>query len=229
MYGATLGSVVDDAVVRSCLAAGFYPHRAYEVTETSAALALVAAGLGVAVLPDSIRSAPREGVRVQGDRGRAAVTPRPRLARGRHLAAAAESLKVLERNDVFLEGDPEGSGMKIAKVEAIPFAIPYRKPLRFASGEVHAAEHVLVRVHTDDGLVGTADAPPRPFTYGETQDVDRRGRSSEHLRARDRRSHRPGTRGRPRSARTAPSPTRSPRRPSTWRCGTSSASRWACR
>jgi L-Ala-D/L-Glu epimerase len=59
--------------------------------------------------------------------------------------------------------------LKISKVEAIPFAIPYRKPLRFASGEVTAAEHVLVRVHTDSGLVGTAEAPPRPFTYGETQ------------------------------------------------------------
>lgn len=59
--------------------------------------------------------------------------------------------------------------MKITKVEAIPFAIPYTKPLRFASGEVHVAEHVLVRVHTDDGVVGVAEAPPRPFTYGETQ------------------------------------------------------------
>jgi L-alanine-DL-glutamate epimerase-like enolase superfamily enzyme len=59
--------------------------------------------------------------------------------------------------------------MKITKVEAIPFTIPYRKPLRFASGEVTEAEHVLVRVHTDDGLTGTAEAPPRPFTYGETQ------------------------------------------------------------
>lgn len=59
--------------------------------------------------------------------------------------------------------------MKITRVEAIPFAIPYTKPLRFASGEVHVAEHVLVRVHTDQGLVGTAEAPPRPFTYGETQ------------------------------------------------------------
>ncbi|MFI0462726.1 mandelate racemase/muconate lactonizing enzyme family protein [Saccharopolyspora sp. 5N102] len=60
--------------------------------------------------------------------------------------------------------------MKITRIEAIPFAIPYRKPLRFASGEVHVAEHVLVRVHTDDGLVGVAEAPPRPFTYGETQE-----------------------------------------------------------
>ncbi|ADB74033.1 mandelate racemase/muconate lactonizing enzyme family protein [Geodermatophilus obscurus] len=59
--------------------------------------------------------------------------------------------------------------MKIDRIEAIPFAIPYRKPLRFASGEVHVADHVLVRVHTDDGVVGVAEAPPRPYTYGETQ------------------------------------------------------------
>lgn len=59
--------------------------------------------------------------------------------------------------------------MKIIAVEAIPFSIPYLKPLKFASGEVHAAHHVLVRVRTDDGVVGVSEAPPRPFTYGETQ------------------------------------------------------------
>ncbi|MGP9780918.1 enolase [Arthrobacter sp. MYb211] len=59
--------------------------------------------------------------------------------------------------------------MKIARIEAIPYAIPYTHPLRFASGEVHTADHVLVRVHTDEGIIGTADAPPRPYTYGETQ------------------------------------------------------------
>ncbi|USQ81391.1 enolase [Ornithinimicrobium faecis] len=59
--------------------------------------------------------------------------------------------------------------MKITQIEAIPFAIPYAKTLKFASGEVRTADHVLVRVHTEDGLVGTAEAPPRPYTYGETQ------------------------------------------------------------
>lgn len=59
--------------------------------------------------------------------------------------------------------------MKITAVEAIPYSIPYAKPLHFASGEVSTADHVLVRVRTDDGVVGTADAPPRPFTYGDTQ------------------------------------------------------------
>ncbi|WP_018603329.1 mandelate racemase/muconate lactonizing enzyme family protein [Mycobacterium sp. 155] len=59
--------------------------------------------------------------------------------------------------------------MKITAVEAIPFVIPFLKPVKFASGEVYTADHVLVRVHTDDGVVGVAEAPPRPYTYGETQ------------------------------------------------------------
>lgn len=59
--------------------------------------------------------------------------------------------------------------MKITALEAIPFSIRYTKPLKFSSGEVDVASHVLVRVHTDDGVIGVAEAPPRPFTYGETQ------------------------------------------------------------
>ncbi|MFC7752131.1 mandelate racemase/muconate lactonizing enzyme family protein [Tsukamurella soli] len=59
--------------------------------------------------------------------------------------------------------------MTITRIEAIPYRIPYRKSLKFASGEVSHADHVLVRVHTAGGLTGCADAPPRPFTYGETQ------------------------------------------------------------
>lgn len=58
--------------------------------------------------------------------------------------------------------------MKITTVEAIPLAIPYRRPFAFASGRVTAADHVLVRITTDDGLVGYGEAPPRPYTYGET-------------------------------------------------------------
>ena len=60
--------------------------------------------------------------------------------------------------------------MKIDRIEAIPYAIPYARPLKFASGEVTSAEHVLVRIYTDTGICGIADTPPRPYTYGETQD-----------------------------------------------------------
>ena len=59
--------------------------------------------------------------------------------------------------------------VRITALEAIPFAIPYRRPAGFASGTVTTADNVLVRVHTDAGLVGTAEAQPRPYTYGETQ------------------------------------------------------------
>lgn len=59
--------------------------------------------------------------------------------------------------------------MNITRIEAIPYSIPYVHPLHFASGSVTEADHVLVRVHTDEGIVGTADTPPRPYTYGETQ------------------------------------------------------------
>lgn len=58
---------------------------------------------------------------------------------------------------------------RIAEIETIPYCIDYAKTLRFASGYVDKADHVLVRIRTDDGVEGIADAPPRPYTYGETQ------------------------------------------------------------
>ncbi|MDI3403393.1 LysR substrate-binding domain-containing protein [Streptomyces cavernicola] len=108
MYGATSGSVVHDAVVRGCLASGFYPHRAYEVTETSAALALVAAGLGIALLPDSVRSAPREGVVCKEIED--ALVLRLDLAwRADDTSPLLHNLlEVLEQNDMFIEV-PEGA------------------------------------------------------------------------------------------------------------------------
>jgi len=59
---------------------------------------------------------------------------------------------------------------KIVSVTAIPYAIPYAKPLHFASGSIDVADNVLVQVVTEDGVVGIAEAPPRPYTYGETQE-----------------------------------------------------------
>jgi L-alanine-DL-glutamate epimerase-like enolase superfamily enzyme len=59
--------------------------------------------------------------------------------------------------------------VRITALEAIPFVVPYRRPAGFASGAVTTADNVLVRVHTDAGLVGQAEAQPRPYTYGETQ------------------------------------------------------------
>lgn len=65
---------------------------------------------------------------------------------------------------------PTATATRIARVEAIPFRLDYRRPGRFASGEILVADNVLIRVHSDSGLVGVAEAQPRPYTYGGTQE-----------------------------------------------------------
>jgi DNA-binding transcriptional LysR family regulator len=55
-------SAVNEAVLRSCRQAGFVPNREHEAPGTAVLLALVAAGLGVAVVPQSVRSLPLEGL-----------------------------------------------------------------------------------------------------------------------------------------------------------------------
>ena len=56
------GSVVGEAGARACRAAGFTPRRTHEADQTSIVLALVAAGVGVALLPSSVLAVAVEGV-----------------------------------------------------------------------------------------------------------------------------------------------------------------------
>ena len=58
--------------------------------------------------------------------------------------------------------------MKITHIETIPFRIPLKKATQWARGRQEAAEHVLVKVYTDEGVIGIAEAPPRPTIYGES-------------------------------------------------------------
>lgn len=55
-------SVVNEAVLRSCREAGFVPRREHEAAGISVQLPLVAAGLGIALVPASVRAAPLAGV-----------------------------------------------------------------------------------------------------------------------------------------------------------------------
>ena len=59
---------------------------------------------------------------------------------------------------------------RITAVEAIPVALPMVRPAAFASGTIDTARNVVVRVYSDAGVVGCAEAQPRPYTYGETQE-----------------------------------------------------------
>ena len=83
-------SVVNATVTQACLAAGFLPRRTHQAAELSILLTLVAADLGVAVLPESAQALHVDGVRfvpvdddVHVDLGLAWRTgdPSPALAR----------------------------------------------------------------------------------------------------------------------------------------------------
>jgi DNA-binding transcriptional LysR family regulator len=97
-------SVVNTVVTQACLSAGFLPRRTHEAGEVSILLTMVAAGLGVAVLPESVQALHVDGVRfiaveddVHVDLALAWRTddPSPALAR---------LLQALEDND-FLAAD----------------------------------------------------------------------------------------------------------------------------
>lgn len=62
--------------------------------------------------------------------------------------------------------------MKITQIEAIPFRIPLASGMGKISSSIwsmEAANHVLIKITTDDGLVGYGEAVERPTIYGETQ------------------------------------------------------------
>lgn len=59
--------------------------------------------------------------------------------------------------------------MKISRLEAIPYRLPMNGSLQWgAHSKLSVAEHVLIRVHLENGTFGESEAPPRPTIYGET-------------------------------------------------------------
>src|SRR5690348_2728024 len=60
--------------------------------------------------------------------------------------------------------------MKITRIEPIPVSVPLKKGLsaKTAHGEHATSLFVLVRVHTDDGIVGLGEATISALWSGET-------------------------------------------------------------
>jgi L-alanine-DL-glutamate epimerase-like enolase superfamily enzyme len=59
--------------------------------------------------------------------------------------------------------------LKITDVEIFLFDIPLTSPFRIAIGEMTAANDLLIRIRTDQGIVGLGEACPFPPITGETQ------------------------------------------------------------
>ncbi len=61
--------------------------------------------------------------------------------------------------------------MKITKLEIIPISTPLRRPIVMGGGTVTAIHSIILKIHTDEGLVGFSDSGDTSSWYrGETQD-----------------------------------------------------------
>ena len=58
--------------------------------------------------------------------------------------------------------------LTIRKVEAIPVALPLRKPVKMAGVTISTAENLLVRIEAEDGTVGWGEAASAPTMTGDT-------------------------------------------------------------
>lgn len=59
--------------------------------------------------------------------------------------------------------------LPIQRIEAIPVSVPHNTDFEISGGGQEAADHVLVRLHTESGPVGLGEASPKPFFSDETQ------------------------------------------------------------
>lgn len=58
--------------------------------------------------------------------------------------------------------------MKITKTEIYLFKIPM-VPFTIATGTMHFAQNILIKVHTDEGIIGLGECSAFPMIVGETQ------------------------------------------------------------
>lgn len=66
----------------------------------------------------------------------------------------------------------EAKKLKIKDIEIYYFDIPMVKPFRIAIGTMEGAKDILIKIHTDQGIVGIGEACPFPPITGETQETN---------------------------------------------------------
>jgi L-Ala-D/L-Glu epimerase len=73
--------------------------------------------------------------------------------------------------------------MRIERTELVPFALPFVRPYVTARGSLERREMILVRLHTDEGVVGLGEAVPLAMRGGDDMSrVERRlGRALRRL------------------------------------------------
>ncbi|XBB67550.1 LysR substrate-binding domain-containing protein [Nocardioides sp. WV_118_6] len=94
-------SAVNEAMLSSCRRAGFSPNITHRAPGTAALLALVAAHLGVALVPESVRSMQLKGVVFRDVAGAASIDLSLAWRAGEPSALVTGALDVLDRDGFF--------------------------------------------------------------------------------------------------------------------------------
>jgi muconate cycloisomerase len=58
--------------------------------------------------------------------------------------------------------------LAVRRVDAIPVALPLKKPMKMAGVTIVHAQNVLVRIEAEDGTVGWGEAASAPTMTGDT-------------------------------------------------------------
>ena len=62
--------------------------------------------------------------------------------------------------------------LKIDKIEVFALNITLKEPISISLGTHYLAENVAIKIHADNGLVGTGEASPEINIVGETQSAE---------------------------------------------------------
>ncbi len=93
---------------------------------------------------------------------------RPRAANLTRTDMAAETRIKSERMTAGKIVSRARRGVKIKAIEPIAVSLPMKKPVQMAGETVARADNVLVRVESEDGVVGWGEAASAPTMTGET-------------------------------------------------------------
>ena len=59
--------------------------------------------------------------------------------------------------------------LQIEKIEIIKLNIDLKEPISISLGTLYKTENIVIKIHTNSGLVGTGEASPEKHIVGETQ------------------------------------------------------------
>jgi L-alanine-DL-glutamate epimerase-like enolase superfamily enzyme len=59
--------------------------------------------------------------------------------------------------------------LKIDTIEVIELNIALKEPISISLGTNYLAENIIIKIHADNGLIGTGEASPEINITGETQ------------------------------------------------------------